>query len=100
MYIAMNRFRISPGREADFEALWRSRESFLKDVPGFEKFHLLRGPSDVERTLYVSHSTWDSKGDFDAWTSSEAFRKGHAGARSPAGVLLGHPELEAFEVVL
>ncbi len=43
MFIAMNRFKIALGHEADFEAVWRTRESYLDSVPGFEKFHLLKG---------------------------------------------------------
>jgi heme-degrading monooxygenase HmoA len=35
-----------------------------------------------------------------AWTRSEAFRKAHSNARSPEGVLAGHPKLEGFEVVI
>ncbi|UCE85331.1 MAG: antibiotic biosynthesis monooxygenase [Deltaproteobacteria bacterium] len=100
MFIAMNRFRIRPGSEADFEKLWRERESYLDEVPGFREFHLLRGPSSEEYTLYASHSSWDSREAFEAWTRSEAFRKAHAQARSPAGTLVGHPQMEPFEVVL
>jgi heme-degrading monooxygenase HmoA len=35
MYIAMNRFNIVPGKEADFEQICRERETYLKGVPGF-----------------------------------------------------------------
>ncbi len=56
MFIAMNRFRIAPGHEAEFEALWRARESHLAGVPGFREFHLLRGASTAEHTLFASHS--------------------------------------------
>ena len=100
MYIATNRFRIARGREEVFEDLWRRRESYLDEVPGFDEFHLLRGPSSEEETLYVSHSTWESRAAFVAWTESEAFRKAHGQARSPQGTVLGHPEFEGFEVVL
>ena len=50
MYIAMNRFRIARGHEADFEKLWRERDSQLEGVPGFRTFHLLRGPANEEAT--------------------------------------------------
>ena len=80
MFIAMNRFRIAPGHEAEFEELWRSRESHLAGVPGFREFHLLRGPSETDHTLFASHSVWDSREAFDAWTQSEAFRRAHANA--------------------
>ena len=100
MYIAMNRFRIAPGREDDFEAVWRERTSYLDTVPGFKDFHLLRGAPGDEFTLFVSHSVWESAAAFRAWTESEAFTKAHRQARSPAGTVLAHPEFEGFEVVL
>ena len=100
MFIAMNRFRIAPGREDVFEELWRRRDSYLDDVPGFREFHLLRGPSDEEATLFSSHTVWESRADFEAWTESESFRKAHARARAPEGTYLGHPVFEGFEVVL
>jgi len=99
MFIAMNRFRIAAGREPEFEKMWRQRESYLDAVEGFRDFKLLRGPSEEGATLYVSHSLWESRARFDAWTESEAFRKAHAQARSPKGVVLGHPDLETFDAV-
>jgi heme-degrading monooxygenase HmoA len=100
VYVAMNRFRVSAGREGEFEKIWRERESYLDEVPGFREFHLLRGPSEGEATLYVSHSVWNSREAFEAWTRSEAFRKAHAQARSPSGTVLGHPQFEGYEAVL
>ena len=100
MFIAMNRFRIAPGREIDFEEIWSSRKSYLDEVQGFEEFHLLRGPKDEIRTLYASHSVWNSREDFVAWTESEAFQKPHSQGRAPEGVYLGPPDFEGFEVVL
>lgn len=97
IYVAMNHFAVNPERAADFEAHWRSRESYLDGVPGFVRFALLRGD---EPGHYVSHSTWESRAAFEAWTRSEAFRKAHAQARTPAGILSGHPRLETFEAVL
>lgn len=100
MYIAMNRFRIARGREEAFECVWRERESHLDGVPGFRVFHLLRGPSDEDSTLYASHSEWESQEAFQAWTESEAFRRAHGGARTPDGTVLGPPRFEGFEAVL
>ena len=100
MYIAMNRFRIAPGFEAGFEKIWRERDSYLDEVPGFREFHLLKGPSNDEFTLYSSHTVWESRAHFDAWRESEHFRKAHAQASAPQGTYLGHPVFEGFEVVL
>ena len=100
MFIAMNRFQIVKGEEAAFERIWAERETFLDDVPGFKEFHLLRGPEADDHTLYASHTIWTSRGDFEAWTQSEAFRKAHSGAGSAKPLYLGHPEFEGFESVL
>ena len=100
MFIAMNRFKIAPGHEADFEAVWRQRESYLDTVPGFQSFHLLKGPVSESHVLYASHTVWASRAAFEAWTRSESFRKAHAQANPRKGTYLGHPELETFESVL
>ena len=100
MYIAMNRFRIAPGREEEFEAIWRERDTHLNEVPGFKEFHLLRGPGDETATLYASHSIWESQEAFEDWTRSEAFRKAHASAGASKDIYLGPPQFEGFEVVL
>jgi heme-degrading monooxygenase HmoA len=99
MFIAMNRFRVIPGAEGDFEAVWLQRESHLERVPGFVEFHLLRGPKNEDHTLYASHTIWRSRTDFEAWTRSEAFRKAHASAGGNRPLYLGHPQFEGFEVL-
>jgi heme-degrading monooxygenase HmoA len=100
MYIAMNRFRVARGSEEVFEELWRRRDSYLDDTPGFKEFHLLKGPSDEECTLYASHSVWASQRAFVDWTESESFQRAHSDARAPKGTYLGHPQFEGFEVIL
>ena len=100
MYIAMNRFRIAPGHEQDFEDLWRNRDSHLDGVPGFESFRLLKGPRDDTSSLYASHTIWRTEADFRAWTESDAFKAAHAQARAPQGTYLGHPVFEGFEAIL
>ena len=100
MYIAMNRFKIALGREDDFIEVWRKRESHLDGVLGFKEFHLLRGPSGEDHTLFASHSVWQSEDAFIAWTYSEAFRKAHAGAGANRDLHVGPPQFEGFNVVL
>ena len=99
MFIAMNRFRVVPGKGAEFERIWRERESYLDSVPGFVRFALLRGDADGGDLEYVSHSTWASREAFDAWTNSESFRRGHAQG-SIMGVLAGPPVIGLYDAVL
>ncbi|MFB9969256.1 antibiotic biosynthesis monooxygenase family protein [Pseudoroseomonas cervicalis] len=99
MFIAMNRFQVIQGAEAEFEQVWTSRDSHLHTVPGFVEFHLLRGPAREDHTLYSSHTIWRSKADFEAWTQSEAFRAAHRGAGQSKPLYLGPPQFEGFEVI-
>src|SRR3954452_5165860 len=88
MFIAMNRFQIAPGREAEFEQIWRERDTNLPGLPGFVAFHLLRGPSTEAHTLFASHTVWESRQHFEDWTRSEAFRRAHGGAGRSTGLYL------------
>lgn len=99
MFIAMNRFKVLKDSAGDFEEVWATRESHLDEVPGFVEFHLLRGPEREDHVLYSSHTIWASRADFQAWTTSEQFRKSHARAPGAKPMTLGHPEFEGFEVI-
>jgi heme-degrading monooxygenase HmoA len=101
MFIAMNRFHVNQGKESVFEEMWRSRETYLNEVPGFVSFSLLRNwlSSESKTTEYISHSTWRTREDFENWTKSESFTRGHAQG-SVAGVLATHPEVSLYETIL
>ena len=94
MFIAMNRFKIARGHEDEFIDVWRNRQTFLRE------FHLLKGPSFDDYTLFASHTIWDSHQAFENWTHSEAFRKAHSQAGAAKGIYLGPPQFEGFSAVL
>ncbi|MDH5230457.1 MAG: antibiotic biosynthesis monooxygenase [Gammaproteobacteria bacterium] len=101
MFVAMNRFKIGLGHEDEFIQIWKNRETYLDEVPGFKSFHLLQGPSNEEYTLFASHSIWASEQAFQDWTKSEAFRKAHANAGgAKKDIYLGPPQFEGFAAVL
>jgi heme-degrading monooxygenase HmoA len=92
----MNRFKVAAAREADFETVWRGRETYLQGVPGFIQFALLKSDSPGE---YVSHSTWETRDAFMAWMQSPAFAAGHRQG-SLAGILEGPPQVSTYEAVI
>jgi heme-degrading monooxygenase HmoA len=99
MYLTMNRFKVKPGREAAFEAVWTGRDSHLARVKGFVAFHLLKGPEKDGYRLYASHTAWESEEAFRDWTRSDAFRMAHRSAGDHGDMYLGPPDLELFESV-
>ncbi len=98
-FIAMNNFEVAAEQAEQFEARWRRRRSYLQDTPGFERFQLLRGEVRDGVVHYVSHSTWTSPEAFERWTRSKSFVQAHRGEPLPAGMVLGPPRLERFDVV-
>jgi heme-degrading monooxygenase HmoA len=67
-------------------------------VPGFVEFHLLEGPEAEDHTLYASHTVWENRAVFEAWTKSEAFRAAHSRSGDNKPLYLDHPQFEGFEV--
>ena len=100
MFIAINRFQVVKGKDAEFEKVWLTRETYLDRMPGFIEFHMLRGPELEDHTLYSSHTVWRTKAEFEAWTKSDEFRAAHAraGNNTTGPLYLGHPKFEGFEV--
>lgn len=97
MFVAMNNFQIAPGREADFERQWHTRESYLQGVLGFMSFKLLRCDTPGE---YISESLWRDRADFMGWMNSDAFTKAHRQAGSVQGVVQGPPHAKTYDVVV
>ena len=97
MFIAMNNFKVAPGKEAEFERVWRERQSYLSGVPGFVQFCLLRADAPGE---YISHSTWEAREAFVAWTQSDAFVQGHRQGGSLMGVLEGQPQVKTYDALI
>ncbi|MPZ23582.1 MAG: antibiotic biosynthesis monooxygenase [Dehalococcoidia bacterium] len=95
MFVAMNRFSVNSERAADFEHAWRTRPSYLDGLPGFVQFALLKGDNDE----YISHTTWESRADFESWTRSEAFRRAHENPIAD-GILASHPRASFYEALI
>eukprot|EP00929_Paragymnodinium_shiwhaense_P062809 TRINITY_DN31376_c0_g1_i1.p1 TRINITY_DN31376_c0_g1~~TRINITY_DN31376_c0_g1_i1.p1 ORF type:complete len:383 (-),score=97.57 TRINITY_DN31376_c0_g1_i1:202-1350(-) len=84
-YIAMNRFMVREGSEAQFETRWATRKSSLLQLDGFRWFSLMRrvpGDKPIEyddEFSYVSFTIWETKKNFNAWRSGPAFKEAHGG---------------------
>mmetsp|Transcript_21155 Transcript_21155/g.22939 ORF Transcript_21155/g.22939 Transcript_21155/m.22939 type:complete len:308 (-) Transcript_21155:92-1015(-) len=80
IFMAQNRFKITPGKEVEFEQHWANRESKLQDVPGFLGFSLLRRDADKadDGFNYISCSIWKDMKAFQAWRESESFATAHS----------------------
>jgi hypothetical protein len=49
-----------------------------------------------DHTPYVSHTVWENRATFEAWTKSEAFRAAHRRAGGSKPLYLDHPQFEGL----
>ncbi|WP_283134154.1 antibiotic biosynthesis monooxygenase family protein [Rhizohabitans arisaemae] len=90
----------------ELERRFAGRAGMVESADGFEWFELLRPVAGSDR--YLVYTRWRSEEDFERWTQSQGFRKGHAQAAGEAaqghghghgGPAAGEAELWSFEVV-
>lgn len=99
MFVVMNRIQVNPEYAGAFEDRFRQRAGEVDRMPGFLRNIVLRpvAPDDP----YVVMTLWASREAFEAWTQSEAFRRGHARSGTlPAEAFRGPSRLETFEAFL
>jgi len=103
-FVVNNVFKVKPEYSNDFEETWKSRESHLKEMPGFMRFAMLKCTNVPGK--YVSQTTWSSKEHFEAWTKSSQFQSSHSkpsesknNRPSVMTMLEGPPAPELFETV-
>ena len=83
-FVAINVLTVPAGSGDTLEQRFAARAGSVESADGFERFELLR---PVEGTGdYLVYTRWRSRADFDAWTASQQFARGHAEASDrPAG---------------
>jgi quinol monooxygenase YgiN len=74
MVILLNNFIIQPGKEADFEEVFRTTgPELVKTEKGLVRYRLHRSLSD--RSRYVNYVEWESREDFERATTSPALQQ-------------------------
>ena len=99
MFVVMNRISVNPDFADAFEDRFSQRAGAVDKMPGFIRNLVLR-PSTPDDP-YVVMTMWESKQAFEAWTQSDAFRKGHARSGTlPAEAFRGPSRLEMYDAFL
>ena len=96
MYLAMSRLKVVSGKEAEFEAAWKSREQKTDDVKGFQKINLFKNNMNEKFSLYIFYSEWNSEIDFINWTKSDLFQLAHKNPTSQKALYLGPPDFDGY----
>lgn len=98
MITVMNRIAVHAEYAEQFEARFLDRARLVDEMPGFISNQVLRPVTPGEP--YIVLTLWNSREEFEAWTSSDAFVKGHARSGSlPREAFSGPNKLEVHEVI-
>jgi heme oxygenase (mycobilin-producing) len=76
--VRINVLQVPEGRGEVLEQRFAARAGEVEKVDGFESFELLRPTENFDRYLVITR--WRDEEAFQAWMSSSAFQRGHAGA--------------------
>lgn len=97
MFISINHIPVTPGREADFENMFKARERAVEDQPGFISLDVLKpgqrmimgtGKTETVDNEYQVLTRWENEDAFLNWVRSDAFKKAHARSHDP-GIFAG-----------
>jgi heme oxygenase (mycobilin-producing) len=109
--VKINVLTVPESMRDELERRFAGRAGLVENADGFEGFELLRPVDGNDR--YFVYTRWRSEEDFQRWTESQSFQKGHDQARAdaekgdaPTGHGHGHggpassaAELWSFEVI-
>ena len=77
-FVVVNVLSVPEGSGEVLETRFAGRAGAVDAAPGFERFELLRPVEGTDD--YLVYTRWRSREDFEAWTASQAFERGHAQA--------------------
>lgn len=83
-YVALSRFRVRNGMEAEVAAAFRNRPHMVDDAPGFLRMEVLT-PSDDDAEFWLL-TWWSDEASFRAWHGGHVYRESHSGV--PKGLKL------------
>lgn len=99
MFIAMNRFKVRPEKEAEFKSRWLDREVLLKTAPGFLMIQFMRGDVLPDHVVYASQTIWASRAAYEAWRKSELFHTAHKDMGQGEVLTLEKREFSGYDVL-
>lgn len=77
-FVAINVLSVPTANRETLEQRFGARMGSVDTAPGFLSFELLRPVEGTDDYLVLTR--WNSREDFEGWTSSQSFRSGHAAA--------------------
>ncbi|MBA4501434.1 antibiotic biosynthesis monooxygenase family protein [Marinobacterium marinum] len=98
MFVVANRIMVNSGYEEAFAERFRQRAGQVEQQPGFVRLEVMRPANEGCPWVVMTH--WRDKGAFEAWVSSEDFKRAHREQSLPKEAFGAGGGLEMHEVEL
>lgn len=96
-YVALSKFRVRNGMEADVAEAFRARPHLVEESAGFIKMEVLSPAEDASEFWLLTY--WTDETSYREWHKSHLYRDSHAGI--PKGLKLdpAATEVRAFRYI-
>ncbi len=84
MFVAMSRFTVKNGMEAQVREAFRQRPHYVDSAPGFIRMEVMNPEDKPEEFVLVTH--WQDKASWEVWYRGHTYREAHQGI--PKGLKL------------
>jgi heme-degrading monooxygenase HmoA len=96
-FVALSRFVVGNGMEAEVKAAFRARPHRVDQAPGFVRMEVLCPLDRPEEIWLVTH--WRCGDDYRAWHSGHGYRESHRGIPKGLKLIGRETRIREFEVV-
>ncbi|HZG72300.1 MAG TPA: antibiotic biosynthesis monooxygenase [Chondromyces sp.] len=78
--IVFNNIPVTDEGRPVFEYRFKNRAGMIENSPGFQAFRVLR---PLDGNTYIIMTQWKDKQSFEAWKTSQSFKKAHGQGKEP-----------------
>lgn len=97
MFVAMSKFVVANGMEAEVKQAFRARPHLVDDAPGYLRMEVF-SPLDAPAELWlITH--WTDEASFKAWHKSHMYHESHKGIPKGLKLVPYTTEMRYFELV-
>ncbi len=96
MFVALSRFKIRNGMEAEVREAFRTRPHLVDGEPGFLHMEVMSPLDDTSEIWLVTH--WTDEASYQTWHRGHTYHASHAAIPKGLKLVPGSTEIRLFDV--
>jgi heme oxygenase (mycobilin-producing) len=94
-FVALSRFTVANGMEAEVKAAFRARPHLVDNVAGFRRMDVI-SPCDRPQEIWLL-TFWEDRQSFEEWHHSHLYHDAHRGIPKGLKLVPGETKITNFE---